>query len=99
MTGRPFRPAERAMGAAWGSHSTVKHHVANARSMVGATTTAQLAGVLGPRMVAPEDRPVVRSSWLEEGDREPMGYGRRDRPSGEDLPPLPRPVERRTNAT
>ena len=36
------------------SHSTVKHHLANARSMVGATTTAQLASILGPRLPEPE---------------------------------------------
>jgi DNA-binding NarL/FixJ family response regulator len=32
------------------SHSTVKHHLANARSRVGATTTAQLVWILGPRL-------------------------------------------------
>ncbi len=32
------------------SHSTVKHHLANARSKVGATTTAQLVWILGPRL-------------------------------------------------
>ena len=36
------------------SHSTVKHHLANARSKVGATTTAQLVWILGPRL--PEAR-------------------------------------------
>ena len=36
------------------SHSTVKHHVANARSKVGATTTAQLVWILGPRLPEPE---------------------------------------------
>ena len=35
------------------SHSTVKHHLANARSKVGATTT-QLVGILGPRLPEPE---------------------------------------------
>jgi len=39
------------------SHSTVKHHLANARSKVGATTTAQLVWVLAPRL--PEPEPVV----------------------------------------
>ena len=29
------------------SHSTVKHHLASARSKVGATTTAQLVWILG----------------------------------------------------
>ncbi len=32
------------------SHSTVKHHLANARSKVGATTTAQLVRILAPRL-------------------------------------------------
>jgi DNA-binding CsgD family transcriptional regulator len=32
------------------SHSTVKHHLTNARSKVGATTTAQLAWILAPRL-------------------------------------------------
>ena len=36
------------------SHSTVKHHLANARSRVGAETTAQLVWILGPRLPEPE---------------------------------------------
>jgi DNA-binding CsgD family transcriptional regulator len=36
------------------SHSTVKHHLANARSKVGATTTAQLVWMLGSRLPEPE---------------------------------------------
>ena len=36
------------------SHSTVKHHLANARSKEGATTTAQLVWILGPRLPEPE---------------------------------------------
>jgi DNA-binding NarL/FixJ family response regulator len=36
------------------SHSTVKHHLANARSKVGATTTAQLVWVLAERLPEPE---------------------------------------------
>ena len=32
------------------SHSTVKHHLANARSKLGATTTAQLVWILAPRL-------------------------------------------------
>ena len=35
------------------SHSTVKHHLANARSKVGATTTAQLVWILAPRLPDP----------------------------------------------
>ena len=37
------------------SHSTVKHHLANARSKVGATTTAQLVW-LAARLPKPEAR-------------------------------------------
>ncbi len=36
------------------SHSTVKHHLANARSKVGVTTTAQLVWILAPRLPEPE---------------------------------------------
>ena len=36
------------------SPSTVKHHLANARSKVGATTTAQLVWILAPRLPEPE---------------------------------------------
>ena len=37
------------------SHSTVKHHLANARPKVGAETTAQLVWILAPRLPEPED--------------------------------------------
>ena len=52
------------------SHSTVKHHLASARSKVGATTTAQLVWILAPRLPEPEDdgRPVdpgARRALLE----------------------------------
>jgi hypothetical protein len=36
------------------SHSTVKHHLANARSKVGATTTAQLVWILAERLSEPD---------------------------------------------
>ena len=36
------------------SHSTVKHHLANARSKLEATTTAQLVWILAPRLPEPE---------------------------------------------
>ena len=36
------------------SHSTVKHQLANARSKVGATRTAQLVWILAPRLPEPE---------------------------------------------
>ncbi len=35
------------------SHSTVKHYLANARSKVGAETTAQLVWILAPRLREP----------------------------------------------
>ena len=35
------------------SHSTVKHHLANARLKVGAETTAQLVWILAPRLPEP----------------------------------------------
>jgi DNA-binding CsgD family transcriptional regulator len=38
------------------SHSTVKHHLANARSKVGADTTAQLVSILAPRLPESEAR-------------------------------------------
>ena len=38
------------------SHSTVKHHLANARAKVGVETTAQLVWILAPRLPEP-DRP------------------------------------------
>ena len=36
------------------SHSTVKHHLANARSKVDAETTAQLVWILAPRLPEPD---------------------------------------------
>ena len=36
------------------SHSTVKHHLATARSKVGATTTAQLVWILAPQLPEPD---------------------------------------------
>jgi DNA-binding NarL/FixJ family response regulator len=36
------------------SHSTVKHHLTNARSKVGAETTAQLVWILAPRLPEPD---------------------------------------------
>jgi len=37
------------------SHSTVKQHLANAMSKVGAETTTQLVRILAPRLPEPED--------------------------------------------
>lgn len=39
------------------SHSTVKHHLASARSKAGVTTTAQLVWILGARLPEPEGAP------------------------------------------
>jgi hypothetical protein len=53
------------------SHSTVKHHLASARSKVGATTTAQLVWILGPRLPEPErDGPAQSEAgprWARSG--------------------------------
>ena len=43
------------------SHSTVKHHLANARSKVGATTTAQLVWILATRLPEPEPDGLAQS--------------------------------------
>jgi len=40
------------------SHSTVKHHLAKARSRVGAETTAQLVWILAPRLPEHEAGPM-----------------------------------------
>jgi DNA-binding NarL/FixJ family response regulator len=45
------------------SHSTVKHHLANARSKVGVTTTAQLVWILAPRL--PEAQGAVQADEWE----------------------------------
>lgn len=37
------------------SHSTVKHHLANARSKLGVTTTAQLVWILAERLPEPTE--------------------------------------------
>ncbi len=41
------------------SHSTVKHHLANARSKVGVVTTAQLVWILAPRLPEPEGKALA----------------------------------------
>jgi DNA-binding CsgD family transcriptional regulator len=50
VVGSEKAPAHR-LGLA---HSTAKHHLANARSKVGAETTAQLVWILAPRLPEPE---------------------------------------------
>ena len=47
------------------SHSTVKHHLANARSKVGATTTAQLVWILAPRLPEPDDTAPDNASPID----------------------------------
>ena len=42
------------------SHSTVKHHLASARSKVGAATTAQLVWILAERLSTPDGEAVLR---------------------------------------
>jgi DNA-binding NarL/FixJ family response regulator len=54
------------------SHSTVKHHLANARSKVGAATTAQLVWILAPRVPEPSGSVQEQSSSFGEADREPQ---------------------------
>jgi DNA-binding NarL/FixJ family response regulator len=43
------------------SHSTVKHHLASARSKVGASNTAQLVWILAPRLPEPDLLTVERN--------------------------------------
>jgi DNA-binding NarL/FixJ family response regulator len=51
------------------SHSTVKHHLANVRSKVGAETTSQLVWILGPRLPEPNGAAVDRQSWSQGDNR------------------------------
>ncbi len=49
------------------SHSTVKHHLANVRTKVGATTTAQLVWILAPRLPEPDGWPTrTTDRWLSD---------------------------------
>ena len=43
---------------------TVKHHLANARTKAGATTTAQLVWILAPRLPGPQGWPRRTNSGL-----------------------------------
>jgi DNA-binding CsgD family transcriptional regulator len=60
------------------SRSTVKHHLASARSKVGATTTAQLVWILAPRLPAasrsdnPDDETVDLSGRAERQRSRPV---------------------------
>jgi len=69
------------------SHSTVKHHLANARSKVGAVTTAQLVWILAPRLPEPEGEAETDESRSARRGRETKGAwanpertGKGDRP-------------------
>jgi DNA-binding NarL/FixJ family response regulator len=59
------------------SHSTVKHHLARARSKAGVATTAQLVWILAPRLPEPDGRPTLpdpsptEPSHRNEGGRQP----------------------------
>ena len=48
------------------SHSTVRHHLTNARSKVGAATTAQLVWILAPWLLEPDGLPGRTSSGLDD---------------------------------
>ena len=61
------------------SHSTVKHHLANARSKVGAETTAQLVWILAPRLPGPDDtllESTLRPTLSMAEDQEPRSRRR-----------------------
>jgi hypothetical protein len=66
VTGRPWDRVAADLAAAAHRlgllHSTVKHYLANARSKVGATTTAQLVSIQAPRLPEPEGEARRRSS-------------------------------------
>jgi DNA-binding CsgD family transcriptional regulator len=51
------------------SHSTVKHHLANARSKVGARTTAELVWILATRLPEPQGGVRAEKSVLGGGQR------------------------------
>ena len=51
------------------SHSTVKHHLANARSKVGATTTSQLVWILAPQPPEPDVGTIGRVMGRPDGNR------------------------------
>ena len=60
------------------SHSTVKHHLASARSKVGAANTAQLVWILGRRLPEPEGEPQRTGS--DDGPRRMPWPGRKGDP-------------------
>jgi DNA-binding CsgD family transcriptional regulator len=54
------------------SHVTVKHHLANARSKVGAVTTAQLVGMLAALPKPDAGAPTVRRLSARRAERPPI---------------------------
>ena len=58
------------------SHSTVKHHLANARSKAGAATTAQLVWILAPRL--PEPHGMGTAVGLRPDRRSSLSFRHRD---------------------
>jgi hypothetical protein len=50
------------------SHSTVKHHLANARSKVGTTTTSQLVWILAARLPEPSPAGNAGSEGVRLGE-------------------------------
>ena len=65
------------------SHSTVKHHLANARSKVGAETTAQLVWILAPRLPEPERHEGAYFDWVQPTSIAPSRPGARDDDAGD----------------
>ena len=66
-------------------HSTVKHHLANARSKVGATTTAQLVWILSPRLPDPSRDGDRTGPRVAVGGASPLAQG----PTNRDSPGKP----------
>jgi len=73
------------------SHSTVKHHLANARSKVGAATTAQLVWILASRLPEPEGEVQVQTDRSVPSVCLPMAATRVPRQRGRRRSPGPRP--------
>ncbi len=78
------------------SHSTVKHHLASARSKVGAATTAQLVWILAPRLPEPEGPANPDDVLAHTGT---AGAGRRSAQAGGSAPHGSCRVARRVRAS
>jgi len=66
------------------SHSTVPYHLANARSKVGAETTAQLVWILAARLPEPEGTGTAEGLRPDRGSS--LCFGHRDGTIRGDLP-------------